>query len=72
MLNLPTLPDPSLPPGSWYTDVAGDRWLNCNDEWVPRVGSVSPSLVRFCCPHCHRESDFSAAVMVELGDEGDD
>jgi len=24
-----------------------------------------PSPVRFCCPHCHKESDFSIAVKQE-------
>jgi hypothetical protein len=64
MTPLPPLPDPTLPPGSWYTDADGTMWLNCNDEWVPRTGTV-PSPVRFCCPHCHKESDFSSAVKKE-------
>ena len=35
---LPPLPDPSLPPGSWYIDALGKHRLNCNDVWVPKVG----------------------------------
>ena len=65
MPDLPPLPNPTLPPGSWITDADGKLWLNCNDVWVPRISSAGPSPVRFCCPHCHMESDFSAAVKQE-------
>ena len=41
---LPPLPDPSLPPGSWYADSLGEMWLNCNDVWVPKVGDMLTSI----------------------------